>query len=104
MTIIIDNNSGDVLTVEKTDKRLSVSDARAAMVSRKVAVSALLDPSNAPWPCDGLPNMAERVYAAWQMTPKERALTALMARDTPPANLTPQQRENWLDGLFQIGG
>jgi hypothetical protein len=87
----IDNETGEILS-------------RAVMKLGKRSEIVSLDPINSPCPSDGFPNMAQRVRAVRRMTPKERALTAIMHRDTPPAGLTTHERRNWLDGLSQIGG
>ncbi len=87
----IDNETGEILSraVSKLNKRTEI---------------VSLDPMDARWPSDGFQNMAERVRAVRRMTPKERGLTAIMHRDTPPSELTTHELRNWLDGLSQIGG
>ena len=103
----IDNDTGEILSraVSKLNKRgMSVGDAREAMLDRRIDVAVMLDPDNAYIPSDGFPNMVQRVREVKRMTPKNRALTAIMHRDTPPAELTTHERRNWLDGISQIGG
>jgi hypothetical protein len=102
----IDNDTGEVLSraVKKLGKRMTVNEAQEAMLDRRIDVAVMLDPDNAYIPSDGFPNMVQRVREVKRMTPKNRALTAIMHRDTPPAGLTTNERRNWLDGLNQIGG
>ncbi len=97
--MIIDNYTHRIIK-ERTEADTAAVERMISRAREKSNTSRL----DAPWPSDGLPNMAERVYYVWKMTPKERALTAIMHRDTPPAGLTTHERRNWLDGLSQIGG
>ena len=87
----IDNETGEILSraVKKLGKRTEI-----------VSLAHM----DAQWTSDGFPNMAERVRAVRRLTPKERGLTAIMHRDTPPAGLATHERRNWLDGLSQTGG